>query len=317
MFLFASVLVLAAAALSSQEISAAGPFGELRGTWTKASDAAAPVVLIIPGSGPTDRDGNSPLGISAGSYRLLAEGLGAEGIATVRIDKRGMFGSADAVPDANAVTINDYVSDIRAWVKSIRSTTGSDCIWLLGHSEGGLVALATAQVEPQICGLILVATPGRPLGEVLKEQLRSNPANVSVLSSADAAINTLAAGKHVDHIELPTPLAPLFDPAIQDFLISAFTLDPAELARHVAKPILILQGERDLQLGIPDAMVIKAAAPSAKLMRVPNTNHVLKTVVSDDPPANIATYSNPDLPLAPGIIEVITDFLRSERTRQP
>lgn len=71
MLLLASVFVFAAAALSSQEISVAGPFGELSGTWTKASDATAPVVLIIPGSGPTDRDGNS-----AGSYRLLAEGLG-------------------------------------------------------------------------------------------------------------------------------------------------------------------------------------------------------------------------------------------------
>src|SRR5690606_5451661 len=114
--------------------------------------------------------------------------------------------------------------------------------------------------------------------------------NASILSSADAAINILAAGKYVDHTELPTPLAPLFDLAIQDFLISAFTLDPSELARHVAKPILILQGERDLQIGLPDAMVIKAAAPSAKLTRLPNTNHVLKTVVSDDPAANIATY---------------------------
>ncbi|NKC51751.1 alpha/beta hydrolase [Ochrobactrum cytisi] len=317
MLLLACALVFAAAALSSQEISAAGPFGELRGTWTKASDAAAPVVLIIPGSGPTDRDGNSPLGISAGLYRLLAEGLGAAGVATVRIDKRGMFGSAGAVPDANAVTINDYVSDTRARLKAIRSSTGSDCVWLLGHSEGGPVALATAQVERHICGLILIATPGRPLGDVLKEQLRSNPANASILSSANTAINTLAVGKHVDPSELPTSLAPLFAPAIQDFLISAFTLDPAELAGHVAKPILILQGERDLQIGIPDAMVIKAAAPSAKLTRLPNTNHVLKTVVSDDPAANIATYSNPDLPSRLGIIEVITDFLRSEGTRQP
>ncbi|WP_210202203.1 alpha/beta fold hydrolase [Brucella pituitosa] len=254
MLLLASVFVFAAAALSSQEISVAGPFGELSGTWTKASDAAAPIVLIIPGSGPTDRDGNSPLGISAGSYRLLAEGLGAESIATVRFDKRGMFGSSSAVLDANAVTINDYVSDTRAWVEGIRRKTSSDCVWLLGHSEGGLVALATAQVEPQICGLILIATSGRPLGDVLKEQLRSNPANASILSSADTAINTLAEGKHVNHTELPASLASLFNPAIQDFLISIFTVDPAELARHVAKPILILQGERDLQIGIPDAM---------------------------------------------------------------
>lgn len=316
MLLLASALVFAAAALSSQEISAPGPFAELRGTWMKATDATAPVVLIIPGSGPTDRDGNNPLGISAGSYRLLAEGLGAKGIATVRIDKRGMFGSASAVPDANAVTMNDYVRDTRAWLKTIRSTTGSDCVWLLGHSEGGLVALATAQVERHICGLILIATPGRPLGDVLKEQLRSNLANASMLSSADTAINTLAVGKHVDLTEFPTSLVPLFDPSIQDFLISAFTLDPAELARHITKPILILQGERDLQIGIADAIALKAAAPSAKLTLLPNANHVLKTVVSDDPAANFATYSNPSLPLASGFIDVISNFLRSEATRQ-
>ncbi|WP_043716501.1 alpha/beta hydrolase [Brucella intermedia] len=312
MLLLASIFAVAAASLSSQDISAAGPFGELRGTWTKGSDTTAPVVLIIPGSGPTDRNGNSPLGINAGSYRLLAEGLKAKGIATVRIDKRGMFESAGAVPDANAVTISDYVNDTRSWVKTIRSTTGTNCVWLLGHSEGGLVALATAQVEPNICGLILVATPGRPLGEVLKDQLRANPANAPILSSAEAAIDILAAGRRVNITDLPKPLAQLFNPAVQGFLISAFTVDPAEFAKRVAKPILILQGERDLQIGIPDAMALQTAAPSAKLARLPNTNHVLKTVTSDDAAANIATYSNPSLPLASGITELISDFLKPE-----
>lgn len=312
MLLFASIFAVAAASLSSQDISAIGPFGELRGTWTKGSETTAPVVLIIRGSGPTDRNGNSPLGINAGSYRLLAEGLEANGIATVRIDKRGMFESAGAVPDANTVTISDYVNDTRSWVKAIRSTTGTNCVWLLGHSEGGLVALATAQVEPNICGLILVATPGRPLGQVLKDQLRANPTNASILSSAEAAIDTLAEGRRVSITDLPAPLAQLFNPAIQGFLISAFTVNPAELAKRVAKPILILQGESDLQIGIPDAIALHKAAPAAELARLPNTNHVLKTVTSDDVAANIATYSNPSLPLAPGIIELISDFLKPE-----
>ena len=154
MLLFASLLVLAAAVLPSEEILAPGPQEDLKGSLTKAEDPAAPVVLIIPGSGPTDRDGNSPFGIRAGPYRLMAEGLGAKGISTVWIDKRGMFGSAGAVPDANAVTIDDYVEDIQAWVKVIREATETDCVWLLGHSEGGLVALAAAQVENAVCGLI-------------------------------------------------------------------------------------------------------------------------------------------------------------------
>ncbi len=166
-----TILALAAVASPSVEILAPGPLGELKGTLTRA-DPAAPVVLIIPGSGPTDRDGNSPLGISAAPYRLLADGLAANGVSSVRIDKRGLFGSSEAVPDANAVTIGDYVDDTHAWIRAIRKSTEADCVWVLGHSEGGLVALAAAQQEQLICGIILVAAPGRLLGDVIKEQLR-------------------------------------------------------------------------------------------------------------------------------------------------
>jgi alpha-beta hydrolase superfamily lysophospholipase len=111
------------------------------------------------------------LGIKAATYRLLAEGLAAHGIATVRIDKRGLFASAAAAPDANAVTIRSYADDVHTWVSSIRYQTGARCIWLLGHSEGGLVALAASQAGSDICGLVLVSTAGRPISEVLKSQL--------------------------------------------------------------------------------------------------------------------------------------------------
>ena len=112
-------------------IEAPGPQGALAGTMVRSIEGEGPVALIIPGSGPTDRDGNSPLGIKAASYRLLAQGLAAQGITTVRIDKRGMFGSDAAVADANAVTIADYVSDIATWVRRIREETGAPCVWPL------------------------------------------------------------------------------------------------------------------------------------------------------------------------------------------
>ena len=82
-------------------------------------------VLIIPGSGPTDRDGNSPMGVRGSTYRLLAEGLASRGVATLRIDKRGMYGSAGAAKDANAVTIADYGDDVQAWVT--RARVSSSC----------------------------------------------------------------------------------------------------------------------------------------------------------------------------------------------
>jgi pimeloyl-ACP methyl ester carboxylesterase len=149
-------------------IEASGPKGPLAGTLLRTPGTQGPVALIIPGSGPTDRDGNNPLGVRAASYRLLAEGLFHQGVNTVRIDKRGMFGSAAAVVDPNAVTIADYVADTDAWVQAIRATTGAPCVWLIGHSEGGLVALATAKEVKNLCGLVLVSAAGRPMGDVLK-----------------------------------------------------------------------------------------------------------------------------------------------------
>jgi uncharacterized protein len=273
-----------------------------------ASGATA-MMLIIPGSGPTDRDGNNPLGVKASTYRLLAEGLANRGIGTVRIDKRGMFASTAAVADGNAVTIDDYVADVGAWIAAIRKDAGVPCVWVLGHSEGGLVALAAAQKLPDICGLILVSAAGRPLGEVLRSQLRANPANGPILPQAMAAIDALEAGKRVDVSGMHPALMPLFAPQVQGFLINVFSYDPAKLIASVAKPVLIVQGRRDMQVGVEDAERLKESAPQAELVLLPDVNHVLKAVASDNPRANAATYADPSLPLAPGVVEAIAPFV--------
>ena len=318
--LAALVLSTAAAAATSSVpvetyVEAPGPSGPLKGTMLAPASGGAPMVLIIPGSGPTDRDGNNPYGVKASTYKLLAEALAVRGIGTVRIDKRGMFASSAAVADANAVTIEDYVTDVAAWTAAIRKQTGAHCVFLLGHSEGGLIALAAAQKATDICGLVLVATAGRPLGEVLKEQLRANPANAPILDQAMAAIDALEAGKRVDVTSMNPALRSLFGPQIQGFLISVFSYDPAKLIANVAKPVLILQGERDLQVSVADAERLKQAAPEAELALLPDTNHVLKTVISDDKRANFATYADPSLPLAPGVVDAVASFVIASAKR--
>lgn len=297
------------AAAAGEAIEAAGPQGPLSGTLLAGAGEEAPVALIIPGSGPTDRDGNNPLGVSAAPYRLLAEALAERGITTVRIDKRGMFASAKAVADANAVTIPDYVADTAAWVAAIRKETGAKCVWLIGHSEGGLVALAAAQALPDLCGLVLVAAPGRPLGDVIKGQLRANPMNFALVPSADAAIDALAAGRRVDPATLPQPLLELFNPALQGFLISLFSYDPADLAARTKLPLLIVQGAKDMQVATADAERLAAANPAARLVILPDANHVLKDVADAAPAANLATYRYPALPLGKGVAESIAGFI--------
>lgn len=295
-------------------VEAHGPDGPLKGTLlAPAGGRGYPVMLIIPGSGPTDRDGDSPLGIKAAPYRLLAEALAQRGVATVRIDKRGMFASAAAAPDANAVVMSDYVDDTRSWVASIRRTTGVSCVWLLGHSEGGAVALDAADAMTDICGVIAVSTPGRPTGEVLRAQLHANPANAPLSPQADAAISELEAGRRVDVSRLPPALQQLFRPAVQGFEISEFKLDPAALARRLNAPLLIVQGDADLQVGVDDARRLQAADPKAQLAILPGVNHVLKTASVENRRANVATYADPGLPLAPAVAPAIAGFIASHR----
>jgi uncharacterized protein len=299
------------AAPSEIEIQAPGPQGPLKGAMVQPEQPGAPVVLIIPGSGPTDRDGNSPAGVKAAMYRRLAQGLAAKGVASVRIDKRGMFSSAQAIADPNDVTIEAYADDVHAWADAIRKTTGARCIWVLGHSEGALVALAAARQPQGLCGLILVSGMGRPLGAVLREQLKANPANAPLLAQAEAALSTLEAGRRVDVAGLNPALLPLFAPQVQGYLINLLAFDPATLLSSYGGPVLIVQGDRDLQVSLADAKRLHAADPRARLAVLPDVNHVLKSVASDDRAANFATYVNSDLPLAPGVVDTIAEFVRA------
>ncbi len=294
--------------ISDEPITADGPLGNLAGSY-KDAGKDTPVVLIIAGSGPTDRNGNSPLGIKANSYRLLAEALAQKNISSVRIDKRGMFGSASAIKDANAVTIADYVSDVNAWSDTIRSKTNQKCIWLAGHSEGALVALASAQAPKNICGVITIAGPGRPLDEVLRKQLSSNPANAPIMGDALSALKKLKSGEKVDVSGMHPALQGLFNPAVQPFMIDLFSYDPAALAAQTQLPLLIIQGDNDIQVSVKDAEILAKATPKAILAIIPNMNHVLKIIESKNPAVNAQSYANPYLPLSPQLADIIAQFI--------
>lgn len=311
MSLFAMAAAIAAPQGTSKEVKA-GPKQALAGTLQLPSGKPRATAIIIPGSGPTDRDGNNPIGVTAAPYRLLAQDLAARGIATIRIDKRGMFGSKAATPDANKVTIDDYVGDIGSWIAAAKAQTGASCIWLVGHSEGGLVALSAAQ-EKGVCGLVLVATAGRRFGQLIRDQLKANPANAPVLPQAEAALSALEAGKHADTSAMHPALAKgLFNPAVQDYLIDVMRRDPIALLRAYKGRVLVVQGDHDLQVLVDDARKLGAARPGVAVQVIPGMSHVLKDA-PEDPAGNMAVMKRPDLPLSAGLVDQIAAFMLTRR----
>ena len=304
-------LALAASAMHPVELTIPGPEGDLAGTYIHASDEG-PAVILVPGSGPTDRNGDNPMGVSGGIYRQLADGLAAEGINTLLIDKRGMFGSKGAVANPNQVTFDDYVADLRGWTAKLRDEHGAQCVWLAGHSEGSTVALLAAQDPSDLCGLVLISGAGSPILDVMRGQL-AKQLPPSMLESVDAGIAAMKAGETFDPETLPAPLRPLFNPDLQRFMISGYTLDPVALLATIDLPVVIVQGEEDIQVAVAEAEKLHAAAPESTLVLLDKVNHALKPVEPGDLAANAATYGNAELAIDPRVAEMIAGFVKAER----
>lgn len=274
-----------------------------------APDTTRAVAVILPGSGPTDRDGNSvPFNIRARSLGLLAEGLAGQGIATVRIDKRGTGESLAAGVSEEDLRFGMLAEDARAWAAEAAAETGQPCAWLIGHSEGALVALDAVGDDDKICGLVLISGAGRPAADAIHAQLAPQlPA--SMMAEADRALADLEAGRTTASIP---GLEVLFRPSVQPYLISWFALDPGALIAAYDGPVMVVSGTRDLQIPASEADLLTAAQPRAVRLDIQDMNHVMKLAPADAA-GNAATYADPDLPLAPGLAEGVAAFILEPR----
>jgi pimeloyl-ACP methyl ester carboxylesterase len=293
------------ASAQSQEVSIVSNGVRIGATLLEPSAPTAEVVLIISGSGPTDRNGNQAKGMSNNSLKLLAEALADEGIASLRYDKRGLPGSPMDTTAMKAVKFNDFVVDIAQLISYLRDLGKYSKITVIGHSLGSLEGSLAAQRE-KIDRFIALAGMGSSMSETLKRQLGKHGPFVS--NMANPIIDSLNAGMTVRSV--PLVLEPLFGPHIQPYLIELMRYEPGAELGKLTCPVLIVNGSTDLQVTPDDGKKLYDASAKSTFVLIDEMNHVLKKV-SDNMTANLATYNMPELSLHPDLMPVITRFIRS------
>jgi pimeloyl-ACP methyl ester carboxylesterase len=268
-----------------------------------------PVALIVAGSGPTDRNGNSagPLRAQNNSnlYAILAWQLAEAGIASVRYDKRALGENLQKINIAET-SIDDFVADVIAGARKLSTDRRFSKVVLIGHSEGAELVLQAANRGAPAAGIVMLSGAGRPIMSVLREQLSRQLPPEEVLKWDSASARYL---RGEDAGDVHPGLKPLLLPTNRRFMQSWAKYDPAaEIARaHV--PVLIVQGGHDLQISEVDARALQSAQPAAKLVVIPAANHVFRAA-TDDRMAQLRLYTDPTLPIVPELTPAIADWIK-------
>jgi pimeloyl-ACP methyl ester carboxylesterase len=307
----AGLLLVAAAAHATAQVreeaaTLATASGQLAGTLAlPATQAKVPVALIIAGSGPTDRDGNSKLLPGHNdSLRLLAAALADNGVASLRYDKRGIGASAAAMGSESALRFDTYVDDACAWLGQLRADPRFAGIVVIGHSEGSLIGMLAAQ-RGGADAFVSVSGVAQGASTVLRTQL-AGKLPPGLAAENERILTALERGEPAQAV--PAPLASLYRPSVQPYLVSWIKYLPFERIAALRMPVLIVQGTTDIQVGVDQAKALKAAKPDAALAIIPGMNHVLKLVPADAKQQQ-ASYADPALPLAPQLVGAVVDFV--------
>lgn len=270
-----------------------------------AKNTSEPIVLILAGSGPTDRNGNSSLGALTDGYQMLARALDSQNIASFRFDKRGVAASLVPSLKEDSLRFGDYIDDAEDIIDYLRGL-GFKKIIIAGHSEGSLIGMIAAE-NKKVAGFISVDGAGRPIDQIMTEQISKNLADSSK-TDLKRIMNSLLAGKTID--DVPAQWAIIFRKSVQPYLISWMKYDPVKDIKKLKCPILIIQGTCDIQIPESDAQNLISASPKGKLVLIKQMSHTLKDA-GESCALQQETYKSATMPLAPGLVESISAFVKN------
>jgi len=264
-----------------------------------------PVVLLIPGSGPTDRNGNSIMINGKPNYFLkISEALKSQNIAVLRYDKRGI-GQSSTTKTETELRFEDNVKDAVALINFLKKDARFSKIIVAGHSEGSLVGMLACK-QAGADAFISIAGAGYPIDEILKTQFKTAvpPAD---FRTAVSLIDSVKRGLPIQTPQSPN-LASTFRQSVIPYIHSWMQYKPQDEISKLKMQILILQGDNDIQVSTDNALQLKKACPQAQLKIIKGMSHILKEAPADRT-QNLATYSNSNLELHPQLIPALSGFI--------
>lgn len=285
------------------------PAGKIYGTikFGLTNRGKTPVVLIIPGSGPTDRDGNSQ-GLINDQYLALADSLAQHGISTLRYDKRGIAASKAAAPAEKDLRFDMYIQDAEGLIRLLKKDRRFSKVFVLGHSEGSLVGMRAVQ-HIGVTGFISLAGASMPADSIIVKQLRDmERVPPELIDSSIALFAKLRNGEKIE--SSPKALDPVFRSSVRPYMASWMKYDPSVEIKKVSVPTIIIQGTTDIQIDTASAHILAQAKPDAELVMIKGMNHVLREAPLDRQ-TNFETYTLQFLPLKQELVDTIVRFVKS------
>lgn len=261
------------------------------------------LVIIIAGSGSTNRNGNQPEAfLFTNSYKYLGQELAKNNIAVFSYDKRSIKLLKEKKVSEKDLRFEDMITDAVSVLEYFRKENKFKKILFAGHSEGSLIGMVAS--KKGINGFVSIACPGESIDKTMLMQIEKNMPNL--LEKSQKYFDTLRMGKTFSMKDEKYKL--LFRESVQPYMISWMKYDPTKEIQNLECPILIINGDKDIQVAMSNAEKLHEANPKSTLKIIPNMNHILKNIDGNEA-ENRASYSKGDLPLSDVFLKEMISFI--------
>jgi pimeloyl-ACP methyl ester carboxylesterase len=291
-----------------------GPADAL-GKYTIPQVVVQNAAILIPGSGDQEIDEYHTSPGTTSTYRQIAAGLAPRGINVFQLKKRSRRDILNITETTGVSALTILTLDIEKLISTVKQNTKSECVWLIGHSEGGLFSLLVAQNRHDICGIILAAAAARPMAEVYKEQIHklglSGYDTAQIVAAIDAIKRREVLQRNRENILIDL----IFNKEAVNIFRDIFNIDPVPLIQKLDVPILYLRGTYDFQISTKDAEIMTNLPKKVVVRQYENLNHVFSNSAGSTVSDAFVDALNSEIEVSAVVIHDMSNFMKTNVAR--